>query len=50
MRNVTVAVTQMTCSPSIEENIKKAEALVRRAAEQGADIILIQELFQTGSS
>lgn len=47
MRNVTVAVTQMTCSRSIEENIEKAEALVRRAAEQGADIILIQELFQT---
>lgn len=47
MRNVTVAATQMSCSPNIDENISKADKLVRRAATQGAQIILIQELFET---
>jgi N-carbamoylputrescine amidase len=47
MRNVTVAATQMSCSCDIEENIQKAERLVREAAEQGAHIILLQELFET---
>ena len=44
-RKVTVAATQMTCSWDIDENIGKAESLVRKAAESGANIILIQELF-----
>ena len=44
-RNVTVAATQMTCSWDIDDNLAKAESLVRRAAESGANIILIQELF-----
>lgn len=47
MRNVKVAATQMSCSNVIEENIKKAEQFVRQAAEQGAQIILLQELFET---
>ncbi|HEY8889678.1 MAG TPA: N-carbamoylputrescine amidase [Clostridium sp.] len=47
MRNVTVATTQMSCSWNIEENISKAEKLVREAASQGAQIILLQELFET---
>lgn len=47
MRKVRAAVTQMACSASIEANIKKAEALVRAAAAQGAQIILLQELFAT---
>ncbi len=47
MRNVKVAATQMSCTNSIEENIKKAESMVRRAASEGAQIILIQELFET---
>ncbi|MEC0132006.1 MULTISPECIES: N-carbamoylputrescine amidase [Paenibacillus] len=47
MRNVKVAATQMSCSSNIEENISKAEALVREAAAQGAQIILLQELFET---
>lgn len=47
MRNVTVAATQMACTESPEENIRRAEALVRRAAGQGAQIILLQELFET---
>ncbi len=47
MRTVTVAATQMRCSDSIEENIVRAEGLVRRAAAEGAQIILLQELFET---
>lgn len=47
MRMVKVAAIQMSCSNNINENIKKAEKLVRQAASQGAHIILIQELFET---
>lgn len=47
MRKVTVAATQMSCSWDINENIDKAEKLVREAAAKGAQIILLQELFET---
>lgn len=47
MRKVTVAATQMSCTSNIEENIRRADALVRKAAAQGAQIILLQELFET---
>ncbi|QRM57306.1 N-carbamoylputrescine amidase [Sinorhizobium sp. BG8] len=47
MRNVTLAATQMACSWDIEKNIATAERLVREAAGRGANIILIQELFET---
>ncbi|WP_226000624.1 N-carbamoylputrescine amidase [Paenibacillus sp. BJ-4] len=47
MRKVKVAATQMSCSTHIDENISKAEKLVREAAAQGAQIILLQELFET---
>jgi len=47
VRKVKVAATQMSCSGSIDENISKAETLVREAAAQGAQIILLQELFET---
>ena len=46
-RTVTVAATQMSCSWDREANIAQAEKLVRDAAAQGAQIILIQELFET---
>ncbi len=46
MRMVKVAATQMSCTDNAEENIRKAEGLVRRAAVQGAQIILLQELFE----
>ena len=45
MRVVKVAAIQMRCSEQMEQNLLKAEALVRQAAEQGAQIILLQELF-----
>ncbi len=47
MRNVTLAATQMACSWDREANIANAERLVRQAAEAGAEVILLQELFET---
>ena len=48
MRKVTVAATQMNSRGfDREANIQAAEALIREAAGKGANIILIQELFQT---
>ncbi len=47
MRKVTVAATQMSCTDNIDINIEKADRLVREAKAKGADIILLQELFET---
>ncbi len=47
MGKVVVAATQMSCGWNIEENIRKAEQLVRKAASKDARIILLQELFET---
>ena len=44
---LTLAITQMSCSWDIDANIAKAEALVRDAAGKGANLILLQELFET---
>ncbi len=46
-RPVTVAVTQFACGWDIAANIVRAEALVREAAGRGAQVILLQELFET---
>lgn len=46
MRNVTIAAVQMQCSDVVSENIEKADAMVRQAAGQGAQIILLPELFE----
>lgn len=47
MREVTVAATQMACSWDLAANIQRATALVEQAAAAGAQIILLQELFET---
>lgn len=47
MRKVTVAATQMACDWNREGNIARAEKLVRAAAARGAQIVLVQELFET---
>jgi len=46
-REVTVAAMQFACSWDTDRNIATAERLVREAAKRGAQIILIQELFET---
>ena len=47
MTNLTVAATQMRCSWDLDANLETARALVREAADAGAQLILIQELFET---
>ena len=47
MSLLTLAITQMTCSWDQQANIAQAEALVREAAAQGANLVLLQELFET---
>jgi N-carbamoylputrescine amidase len=47
MRSLTVAATQMACTSDRAENLARAEELIRRAAADGAQVILIQELFET---
>jgi N-carbamoylputrescine amidase len=44
---VTVAATQFACTEDREQNLATAERMIRAAARQGANIILIQELFET---
>ncbi len=47
MKLVTLAATQMACSWDRDANVARAEKLIREAAARGANIILIQELFET---
>ncbi len=47
MRQITIAVTQMACGWDRAENLAQAEALIRRAAAEGANVVLLQELFET---
>jgi N-carbamoylputrescine amidase len=46
-RQVTLAATQMACTWDRDDNVSRAERLVRTAASAGADIVLLQELFET---
>lgn len=47
MRRITFAVTQFACTWDKRSNVEKAKALVRKGAEQGANVVLVQELFET---
>lgn len=46
MSTVKLAVIQMSCSDVLEDNLEKAEHFVREAAGTGANIVLLQELFE----
>lgn len=46
MRQVKVAALQFSCSKDVQENINKAEKMVKEAADNGANIILLPELFE----
>ncbi len=47
MTKLTFAATQMACDWDQPGNLDRAEQLVREAAGQGAQVILLQELFET---
>jgi N-carbamoylputrescine amidase len=47
MRPITLAATQMACGADRAASLDRAEHLIRRAASLGANVILIQELFET---
>ncbi|MBN2898141.1 MAG: N-carbamoylputrescine amidase [Clostridia bacterium] len=46
MKTIKVAAIQMQCGEEVLSNIDKAESFVRQAAGQGAQIILLSELFE----
>jgi N-carbamoylputrescine amidase len=46
-RVITVAATQMACSTDRDQNIRTAGEMVAAAAANGAQIVLLQELFET---
>lgn len=43
---VTVAAIQMACAEDLATNLARAEDLIRAAADRGANIILVPELFE----
>ena len=47
MRRLTVAATEMACDWDRDGNVARAERLVREAAARGAELILLQGLFET---
>lgn len=47
MNMVRVSAVQMAMGKSRDENIERAQKLVREAASQGANIVLLPELFET---
>ena len=44
-----VAAAQMACSRSLDENVARAVGLVREAAAEGADVVVLPELALTGA-
>lgn len=46
MRKIKVAAVQMSVPETADKSIEKAEKLVREAAEKGAQVILLPELFE----
>lgn len=46
VNKVTLGVVQFACSDDVAENIATASRLVRQAAAEGANIVVVQELFE----
>ena len=46
MRQITLSATQFACSWDLPANADAAERVIRAAATQGAQVILVQELFE----
>ncbi len=47
MRKICIAAVQMSVPETREKSIEKAEALTRKAASDGANLVLLPELFET---
>lgn len=47
MNNIPIALIQYACSKNIEQNTRKSVNMVQKAAEEGAKIIILPELFNT---
>ena len=47
MNILTVEATQMACEWNRDANVARAERLIRSAAQRGANVVLVQELFET---
>ena len=46
-RKFTIGLIQMACTPDPEENLRRAESRVAAAAEEGAEVICLPELFRS---
>ena len=46
MRKLKVAAVQLRCAARREDNLAHAEAMVREAAAQGAQLVLLPELWE----
>ena len=46
INDVTLGVVQFACSDDVAENLAAASRLVREAAAQGANVVVVQELFE----
>ncbi len=44
-RTIQLGIVQMTCTPSKQENVARALARIAEAAERGAQLVCLQELF-----
>jgi N-carbamoylputrescine amidase len=47
LQTFTIGLVQMRCEPDPQANLDKALARIRQAAQSGAEIICLQELFRT---
>ncbi len=47
MTEILIAATQMACGHDRRQNLDRAERLIRDAAARGAQVVLLQELFET---
>lgn len=47
MKNVSFALLQLSCSENVEENWTKTLQAIREAAQKGAQVICLQELFKS---
>lgn len=47
MRKLKVGMIQQSCTPDIKANIQKLQSNIRRAAEMGAELVVLQELHNS---